>query len=55
MDVRELIDLVKAAEEEGADYYGLAAKIAEAQKEADAKLAETMGATSVAAAIRISS
>lgn len=52
MDTREFIELVQAAETEGQDYYGLAAKILEAQKESDAKLAEAMGATSVAAAIR---
>lgn len=54
MDARELITLVQQAQEEQADYYRLAALIAAAQKEEDAKLAETMGATSVAAALRIS-
>lgn len=52
MDMRELIELVKKAQEESADYYRLAAIIMDAQKEADAKVAETMGATSVASAIR---
>lgn len=54
MDARELIRLVQEAESAGDDYYRLAAKIVDAQKEADAALAETMGATSVAAAIRVS-
>lgn len=54
MDAREFIDLVRQAELEGADYFALAAKIVEAQKECDANLAEAMGATSVAAAIRAS-
>lgn len=53
MDVREMIRLVEEAQEQGLDYYNLATKIVEAQKETDAKLAETMGATSVAAAIRV--
>lgn len=52
MDARRFIELVEEAKTEGADYFGLAAKILEAQKEADAQLAESMGATSVAAAIR---
>lgn len=54
MDARQFISLVQAAIDEQLDYYGLAAKILEAQKESDAKLAESMGATSVAAAIRAS-
>jgi hypothetical protein len=52
MDMKELIELVYKAQEELADYYRLAAIIMDAQKEADAKLAENMGATSVASAIR---
>ena len=52
MDMKELIDIVKKAQELQADYYSLAAIIMDAQKEADAKLAENMGASSVAAAIR---
>jgi len=52
MDTREFIELIKQAEIDNLDYYALGAKIAEAQREADAKLAEAMGATSVASAIR---
>ena len=54
MDARELIRLVQEAEEQALDYYNLAVKIVEAQKESDAALAETLGATSIAAAIRVS-
>ena len=54
MDARQLIEIVKNIEEGGGDYYALAAQIAAAQKEADASLAEQMGASSVAAAIRVS-
>ena len=52
MDARELLDLVQQAVDEEMDYYRLSALIAGAQKESDAKLAELMGASSVAAAIR---
>lgn len=54
MDARVFIELVKQAEMDGMDYFQLAAKIVEAQKESDAELAEAMGASSVAAAIRAS-
>jgi hypothetical protein len=54
MDVRQFIELIKEAEEQQLDYYNLGAKLIQAQKEADAKLAESMGANSVAAAIRAS-
>lgn len=54
MDARYFIDLVREAEEQQLDYFQLAAKIVDAQKESDAQLAEAMGATSVAAAIRAS-
>jgi hypothetical protein len=53
MDAKLLIELVQQAEAEQSDYYRLASLIAEAQKEVDAKLAEAMGATSVANAIRV--
>lgn len=54
MDARQLIEIVKNIEEGGGDYYALAAAIAAAQKEADAVLAEQLGATATAAAIRTS-
>lgn len=53
MDAKMLIELVQQAQAEQSDYYRLASLIAEAQKEVDAKLAEAMGATSVANAIRV--
>ena len=52
MDARLLIELVQKAEAEEMDYYRLAALIAAEQKESDAKIAEALGATSVAQAIR---
>lgn len=55
MEARELIELVERAQAEEMDYYRIAALIAAAQKEADARLADAMGATSVAAAIRAGS
>lgn len=53
MDAKDLITLVQQAQEENADYYRLAAIIAAAQKEECARLAEAMGASSVASALRI--
>lgn len=55
MNVKQLLELVKSAQEKEMSYYELAALIAEAQKEADAQLAETLDAVRVADAIRISS
>jgi hypothetical protein len=52
MDARKLVELVQQAQADSMDYFRLAAIIAEEQKQEDANLAETMGATSVAAAIR---
>ena len=52
MDVRELIQIVQQAETEQQSFYQLAAAIVAAQKEADALLAETLGATTVASVIR---
>lgn len=49
-----MIKLVQEAEEQGLDYYNLATKIVEEQKETDAKIADAMGASSVANAIRVS-
>lgn len=51
---REAIELAQRATEEGWDNFRLFAEYAAFQKERDAQLAETMGATTVAAAIRIS-
>ena len=55
MDVRELLELVKQAEIEEIDSYALAAKIVEAQREADAQIAEALGSAEIAAAIRVPS
>lgn len=52
MDNKKLINLVEQAQADEMDYFRLAALIAAEQKEADAQVAEAMGANSVAATIR---
>ena len=52
MDARKLVELVQQAQIDEMDYFRLAAIIADEQKQEDAALAEAMGATSVATAIR---
>lgn len=50
--MREYIELAKKAVEEGWDAYRIMAEFMALQKELDAKIAEQLGATEVANAIR---
>lgn len=52
MNARILIDIVTRFGTGSETEYQMAVKIAEAQRESDAKIAEALGQTSVAAAIR---
>ena len=52
MDARKLLEIVKSVDPSSVDLYTFAAQIAEAQKEADARIAESMDCPEVAAAIR---
>lgn len=52
MDAREMLTIVKAAVENGVDFYTLAAEIVALQKEEDARVAEALNQPEVAAAIR---
>jgi regulator of protease activity HflC (stomatin/prohibitin superfamily) len=52
MNARTLIDIVTRLGTESETEYQLAAQIAEAQRDSDAKIAEALGQPAVAAAIR---
>ncbi len=53
MNARQILPLVEAAQQDDpVNLYDFATRVAEAQKEQDAKLAEAVGADEVAAMIR---